>query len=122
MTYWISHTANIAAKLKQFLDQNDEFMIVNIGDVYIQFLLENNRLVFEAVGPKNLDNCNVNVEWFIEHGWLLPTKQFGNNFHRYLNVPLDVNEVANIVVTTFSHGYGLSADMKVTINEETEEE
>jgi hypothetical protein len=36
-------------------------------------------------------------------------------------LPFDVNEVANIVVTTFSHGYGLTADMKITINEETEE-
>jgi hypothetical protein len=121
MSDWNSHVINIAAELKQFLDRNNEFMIINIGDVYMQFLLKNDCVVFEAVGPKNLDNCPIAVDWLVEHGWELPTLKFSNNFHRHLKLPFDVNEVANIVVTTFSHGYGLTADMKITINEETEE-
>ena len=123
---WSAHTDHIVRRLKRFLDRNEEFVIVGVpekGNVYLQFALEaeQGRLLYEAVGPENLVHGEkvppTFTDWLTAHGWTPPGPgdSDGGNFHRYLDLPIDLDAVADDVVFTFAGAYGLEPDAKVVI-------
>ena len=123
---WAAHADHIARRIKRFLDRDEEFVIVEAGgkgNVYLQMALEaeEGRILYEAVGPENLvDGEKVPADftdWLTAHGWAPPdgASADGGNFHRYLELPIDLDAVADDVVFTFAGAYGLGSDVKITI-------
>ncbi len=120
---WAAHADHIAKRIKRFLDRDEEFVIVEAsdkGNVYLQMALTDDlaSLRYEAVGPDNLvDASKVTAtfaDWLTAHGWVPPGPEDGGNFHRYLELPIDLDAVADIVFT-FAQAYGLAPDVKVAI-------
>ena len=121
---WAAHTDHIVRRVKRFLDKDEEFVIVEAagkGNVYLQFALTDDQsaLRYEAVGPENLvegeDVPTTFVDWLSAHGWVEPGPTDGGNFHRYLDLPIDLDAVADDVVLAFAKAYGLGPDIGLEI-------
>ncbi len=121
---WAAHADHIVMRLKRFLDKGEDFVIVEAagkGNVYVQFAPTDDHasLRYEAVGPENLvsgeDVSATFVDWLGEHGWAEPGLTDGGNFHRYLDLPIDLDAVADDVVLTFAKAYGLKPDVRLEI-------
>jgi hypothetical protein len=124
---WAAHADHIATRLKRFLEKSEDFVIVEVaekGNVYMQFAPTDDHaaLRYEAVGPENLvggeDVSATFVDWLSAHGWVEPGPTDGGNFHRYIDLPIDLDAVADDVVLTFAKAYGLTPDVRLEIRSE----
>ena len=124
---WAAHADHIVTRLKRFLDKGEDFVIVEAaekGNVYVQFAPtdDHSSLRYEAVGPENLvsgeDVSATFVDWLSAHGWVEAGPTDGGNFHRYVDLPIDLDAVAGDVVLTFAKAYGLMPDVRLVIRSE----